>query len=108
MTTTFAHLQKTAEDTNTTVSTFAGEALPAGHFGANTRVNGVKTVYLLEGEKDDPCALVKGHVVMAMEDGVLTAKGYKGDSENGKFNPFKIRQYFGEVESFTAFFKMVA
>lgn len=108
MTTTLAHIQKTAEDTHNSVSTFGGEALPAGHFGVSTRVNGVKTVYLLEGEKDDPCALVKGHVVMTMEEGVLTAKGYKGDSENGKFNPFKIRQYFGEVASFTAFFNWIA
>lgn len=104
MATTFAHIQKTAEDSNETVSTFTGSAVPAGHFGAGTRVNGKKVVYLLEGDKDDPYALVKGHVVMVMEDGALTAKGYKGDSQTGKFNPFKIRSYMGTGESFESFF----
>lgn len=104
MTTTFAHIQKTAEDTNTPVSTFVGSAVPAGHFGATTRVNDTKVVYLLEGEKDDPYALVKGHVVMPLVDGVLTATGYKGDSQTGKFNPFKIRSYMGTGETFESFF----
>lgn len=108
MATTFAHLVKTAEETNDTVTTFVGQAIPAGHFGANTRFNGKKVVYLLEGAQDDPYALVKGHVVMAMEDGSLTATGYKGDSQTGKFNPFKIRSYMGQNESFESFFaKMV-
>lgn len=108
MATTFAHIQKTAEESSETVSTFAGPAVPAGHFGAGTRVNGTKVVYLLEGEKNDPYALVKGHVVMAPVDGVLTATGYKGDSQTGKFNPFKIRSYMGQNESFESFFaKMV-
>lgn len=108
MTTTFAHLVQTAEEHNDTVSTFVDKATPEGHFGVTTKVGGNTVVYLLEGNKDDPYALVKGHVLMVFNGEKLTATGYKGDSQTGKFNPFKIRSYMGQDESFESFFaKMV-
>lgn len=108
MATTLAHLTLTAVENNDTLSTFVDKATPEGHFGATTKVAGNTVVYLLEGNKDDPYALVKGHVVMIFDGEKLTANGYKGDSQTGKFNPFKIRSYMGQDESFESFFaKMV-
>jgi hypothetical protein len=80
---TFADIQEVAEDD---IRSFAGGSTPAGHFGANTKVLGNNVSYLLEGEKDDPEAVVKGRVVMTVEDGQLIATAYsKGGVTGGEY-----------------------
>jgi hypothetical protein len=45
------------------VVTSIDETVPAGHFVATVKVNGVSTnVYLLEGTLDDPAAVIKGRI----------------------------------------------
>jgi len=98
MATTFADIQKAAEGA---VSTFIDDATPSGHFGATTKVLGNTVSYLLEGEKDDPTAVVKGHVVITHKNGKFTAIGYSKGSLVGGY-------YLGQVQSYAeTFAKMV-
>lgn len=83
---TFAEITKEAEST---VSTFVDDATPAGHFIALANIIGVTTGYLLEGDKDDTEALIKGRVELPSLDkvGIRHPIAYKGGGlKGGTFN----------------------
>jgi hypothetical protein len=80
---TFSDIQMAAENE---IITFDGGSTPEGHFGANTKIYGHNVSYLLEGEKDDPEAIIKGRVVITVEDGKLIATAYRnGGVTDGEY-----------------------
>lgn len=81
----FAEITKEAEST---ISTFVDDATPAGHFVALTNILGITTGYLLEGEKDDENAVIKGRIELPNPDSKIRHPiGYKGDTlKGGTFN----------------------
>ena len=96
--TTFADIQKAAEST---VSTFIDDETPVGHFGATVKILGHVTTYLLEGMKDDPAAVVKGHIVIMDRGNHHEALGYSKGTLVGGY-------YLGRVQSYgDTFAKMV-
>lgn len=75
-TATLADIQEAA---NVAVYTYVDEVIPAGHFGAAAKIDGVTTVYLLEGAKNDSGAIAKGHVrIHQKKGGVFEPQAYLG------------------------------
>lgn len=94
---TLADIQKNADGS---VFTFVGSPIPAGHFTATATILGLSFVYLLEGERDDLTAEIKGHVVGNSKSGV-TADAF---AMNGLIGG----TYLGKVKSFAeAYAQMV-
>lgn len=77
-----------------TFDTFTDPVFPAGHFGATAYVGGILRGYLLEGQLDNPEAVIKGHIEYRSEGGKLVkcafAKGgATGGVPLGAFTDFK-------------------
>lgn len=73
-----------------TFDTFTDPVFPAGHFGATAYVDGVLRGYLLEGQLDNPEAVIKGHIEYRSEGGKLVkCAGVTGGVPLGAFTDFK-------------------
>jgi hypothetical protein len=111
MTSTFAEVLESAEKSGHEVIAYADSATPAGHFQALIDIDGDKEIYLLEGEKNDPYARVKGYVLMVFyEAGVIEEiRAFAQDSTTGKVTDLgALSSYHGNTESVaTAFAQMV-
>lgn len=107
--TTFADVQKYAEDNGATVTTIVDKATPAGHFLALIRIQDEKRMYLLEGEKDSAEAVLKGHVLMNMSaDSSPVVTGYFGGTLVDGVSLGYLSSYMGRFQSFESVFATMA
>lgn len=94
-------LAEIAKASNETFTTFADKMFPAGHFGVTAFVGGELRGYLLEGEQDDPQAVIKGRFEYTSEAGKLVRYAFANGGVTGG-TPL------GEVTNFPEIFaKMV-
>lgn len=94
-------LAELATASNYTFTTFTDDLFPVGYFGATAFVNGELRGYLLEGEQDDPQAVIKGRIEYNSEAGKLMRYAFAQGGVTGGIP-------LGEVTNFPDIFaKMV-
>lgn len=83
------------------VYTYEDEVTPAGHFGAVAKIDGVRTVYLLEGVKNDADSVIKGYIQIHQKQGVFEPQAYLGSHLHEG-------TYLGPVEDYSEAFAQMA
>ena len=106
MTSTFAHVLKAAEKNGNEIVAYVDSIIPAGHFAAiSAGSDGDKVIYLLEGEKNAPEAVVKGFILSVFdEDDKVVAYGYAQDAQEAETSLGQAITYRGKTESFESVF----
>lgn len=97
-TATLANINEAAE---AAVFTYEDEVTPTGHFGAVVKINGLRTVYLLEGVRNDGSAVVKGYIEIHQKQGIFEPQAYIGTH-------LYEGTYLGPVEDYAEAFAQMA
>lgn len=106
MVSTFTQVLESSEKQDREVVAYVDSVIPAGHFAAiSAGSDGDKVIYLLEGEKNAPEAVVKGFILSVFdEDDSVVAFGYAQDAQQEEMPLGQALTYRGKTESFESVF----